>query len=318
MNGSAPVSSRPLTRSAATLAGFGAIALWSLLALFTAASGTVPPFQLAAMTFLLGGLCGCSVWIARPARARALLQPWPVWLLGIGGLFGYHALYFSALRLAPPAEAGLINYLWPLLIVLFSARLPGSDGLRLGHLAGALLGLAGVAALFVGRGDLGFPAGALPGYAASFLSARVGQVPTDAVAGFCLATAALSLLCHLAFETTVWPADATQWGAVVLLGLGPVGAAFYLWDIGCKRGDVRLLGVTAYAAPVLSTLILVVTGYASPGPALALACLLIVAGALTAVRASRAAPKQAQGSSRLRDEPDSPDSARSHRGRAES
>ncbi|MDP4002145.1 DMT family transporter [Methylobacterium sp. NEAU K] len=304
MSLSAPSSVRTTSRSAATLAGFGAILLWSLLALFTAASGAVPPFQLAAMTFLLGGLCGCATWIARPARARALLQPWPVWLLGVGGLFGYHALYFSALRLAPPAEAGLINYLWPLLIVLFSARLPGSGGLRAGHIAGAALGLAGVAALFVGRGELDFAAGALPGYAASFaaafvwagysvLSARVGQVPTDTVAGFCLFTAALSLACHLAFESTVWPTDSVQWGAVLLLGLGPVGAAFYLWDIGCKRGDVRLLGVTAYAAPVLSTLILVVTGYASPGPALALACLLIVAGALTAVRASRAAPAQA-------------------------
>jgi drug/metabolite transporter (DMT)-like permease len=204
--------------------------------------------------------------------------------------------------LAPPAEAGLINYLWPLLIVLFSARLPGSGGLRAGHVAGAALGLAGVAALFAGRGNLDFAAGALPGYAASLaaafvwagysvLSARVGQVPTDAVAGFCLITAALNLACHLAFETTVWPADATQWGAVLLLGIGPVGAAFYLWDIGCKRGDVRLLGVTAYAAPVLSTLILVASGYASASPALALACLLIVAGALTAVWASRAEPK---------------------------
>ena len=302
MSRSASSPGRDAARSAATLAGFGAILLWSLLALFTAASGTMPPFQLAAMTFRIGGLCGCVSWIARPARARALLQPWPVWLLGVGGLFGYHALYFSALRLAPPAEAGLINYLWPLLIVLFSARLPGSGGLRAGHVAGAVLGLAGVAALFVGRGNLDFAAGALPGYAASLaaafvwagysvLSARVGQVPTDAVAGFCLVTAALSLACHRAFETTIWPADATQWGAVLLLGLGPVGAAFYLWDIGCKRGDVRLLGVTAYAAPVLSTLILVATGYASPGPALAVACLLIVAGALIAVRASRAAAK---------------------------
>jgi drug/metabolite transporter (DMT)-like permease len=300
MSQSASISAVRAPDKSATLVGFGAILLWSLLALFTAASGTVPPFQLAALTFLIGGLCGCATWIARPSRARALVQPWPVWLLGVGGLFGYHALYFSALRLAPPAEAGLINYLWPLLIVLFSARLPGSGGLRLGHLAGAVLGLAGVAALFVGRGDLSFAAGALPGYAASLaaafvwagysvLSARVGQVPTDAVAGFCLATAALSFACHLAFETTVWPADAAQWGAVLLLGLGPVGAAFYLWDIGCKRGDVRLLGVTAYAAPVLSTLILVAAGYASPSPALAVACLLIVAGALTAVRASRAA-----------------------------
>jgi drug/metabolite transporter (DMT)-like permease len=304
MSTPAEIAAARAPRPAATFAGCGAILLWSLLALFTAASGTVPPFQLAAMTFLVGGLCGCAAWIAAPARARVLRQTWHVWLLGVGGLFGYHALYFSALRLAPPAEAGLINYLWPLLIVLFSARLPGSGGLQAGHLAGAVLGLAGVAALFAGRGDLDFAAGALPGYAASLaaafvwagysvLSARVGQVPTDAVAGFCLVTALLSFLCHLAFEATVWPGGPVQWSAVLLLGLGPVGAAFYLWDIGCKRGDVRLLGVAAYAAPVLSTLILVAAGYASPSPALALACLLIVAGALAAVRASRGASKGA-------------------------
>ena len=283
----------------ATLIGFGAILLWALLALFTAASGGVPPFQLAAITFLIGGALGCTRFLIRPDLARALRQPLPVWLLGVGGLFGYHALYFTALRLAPPAEAGLINYLWPLLIVLFSAWLPGAKGLRPGHVAGALMGLAGVGILFAGR-DIGFGTDALPGYAASLaaafvwagysvLSARVGAVPTEAVAGFCLATGLLSLLCHFAFETSVWPQEASAWASIVLLGLGPVGAAFYLWDIGCKRGDVRLLGVAAYAAPVLSTLILVATGYAPARPALALSCLLIVAGALFAVRASRTA-----------------------------
>ncbi|GJE60241.1 aromatic amino acid exporter YddG [Methylobacterium trifolii] len=293
-----------MNSATATLLGSGAILLWSLLALFTAASGAVPPFQLAAMTFALGGLLGCASWLVRPSGIRALRQPWPVWLLGVGGLFGYHALYFTALRLAPPAEAGLINYLWPLLIVLLSARLPEAGGLRAGHLIGAGLGLTGVAALFLGRGDLRFPDGALPGYLASFaaafvwsgysvLSRRVGAVPTDAVAGFCLVTAALSLACHRALETTVWPAGAAEWGAVIALGLGPVGAAFYLWDIGCKRGDIRLLGVAAYAAPVLSTLILVAAGYAPATPALGLACGLIVAGALVAVRASRRVPGSA-------------------------
>ncbi|GJD78133.1 DMT family transporter [Methylobacterium gregans] len=293
-----------MTHGTATALGFGAILLWSLLAVLTAASGAVPPFQLAAMTFAVGGLLGCGSWLVRPEGLKALRQPWSVWLLGVGGLFGYHALYFAALRLAPPAEAGLINYLWPLLIVLLSALLPRAGGLRAAHLLGALLGLAGVVALFAGRGTLDFAAGAAPGYAAAFaaafvwsgysvLSARVGAVPTDAVAGFCLVTAALSLLCHLAVETTVWPADAPQWAAVAALGIGPVGAAFYLWDIGVKRGDIRLLGVAAYAAPVLSTLLLVATGYAPATPALALACLLIVAGALVAVRASRRLPREA-------------------------
>ena len=109
----------------ATLIGFTAILMWSLLSLLTVASGTVPPFQLAAMTFAIGGGIGAATWLVRPGAARALKQPWPVWALGVGGLFGYHALYFLALRLAPPAEAQLVSYLWPVLIVLLSALLPG-------------------------------------------------------------------------------------------------------------------------------------------------------------------------------------------------
>src|SRR4051812_36917103 len=283
----------------ATLIGCGALALWSLLALFTAASGATPPFQLAAMTFAVGGLLGAASWLFRPARMIALRQPARVWALGVGGLFGYHALYFAALRLAPPAEAGLVNYFWPLLIVLFSALLPG-ERLRAAHVAGACLGFLGLVALTAGRGGLALDPKAAPGYACalvaafvwagySVLSRRFGEVPTDAVAGFCLATAVLSLAAHLAFETTVWPATAGQWAAVMALGIGPVGAAFYLWDIGVKRGDIRLLGIASYATPVASTLILVLAGYAEPTLSLALACALIAAGALVATRPGRRA-----------------------------
>jgi drug/metabolite transporter (DMT)-like permease len=284
-----PVEMTPRT---ATLVGLGAVALWSLLALFTAATGKVPPFQLAAMTFAIGGIVGALSWLPRPGAVVALRQPPVVWALGIGGLFGYHALYFAALRLAPPAEAGLINYLWPLLIVLFSALLPG-EGLKAAHVVGALLGFSGVIALMSGRADLDMRAEHALGYLCAFagafvwsgysvLSRRFGSVPTDAVAGFCLATSALSLACHAVFETTVWPATPTEWLALAALGIGPVGAAFYLWDVGVKRGDIRLLGVGSYAAPVLSTLFLVLAGYAEPTLALALACALIVAGALVA------------------------------------
>jgi drug/metabolite transporter (DMT)-like permease len=281
----------------ATLIGLGAVVLWSLLAVLTTATGTVPPFQLAAITFVIGGTVGVLSWLTRPRAIAALRQPPVVWALGIGGLFGYHALYFAALRLAPPAEAGLINYLWPLLIVLFSALLPG-ERLKAAHVVGALLGFAGVVVLMAGRADLDVRAehglGYLCAFAGAFvwsgysvLSRRFGSVPTDAVAGFCLATSALSLVCHVAFETTVWPATPTEWLALIALGIGPVGAAFYLWDVGVKRGDIRLLGVGSYAAPVLSTLFLVLAGYAEPTLALALACALIVAGALAATLFTR-------------------------------
>jgi drug/metabolite transporter (DMT)-like permease len=281
-----------MTAHTATFFGFGAVALWSLLAVLTAATATVPPFQLAAMTFALGGTIGVLSWLVRPKAIVSLRQPPVVWTLGIGGLFGYHALYFAALRLAPPAEAGLINYLWPLLIVLFSALLPG-ERVKAAHVVGALLGFAGIIVLISGRADLHMRAehglGYLCAFAGAFvwsgysvLSRRFGSVPTDAVAGFCLVTSALSLACHLILEKTVWPATRTEWLALVALGTGPVGAAFYLWDVGVKRGDIRLLGVGSYAAPVLSTSFLVVTGYAEPTLALALACALIVAGALVA------------------------------------
>lgn len=277
--------------SRATLIGLTAVLLWALLGLFTAASGEVPPFQLAAMTFLIGGLVGVASWIGRPAGMAALRQPALVWALGVGGLFGYHALYFFALRLAPPAESGLVNYLWPLLIVLFSGLLPG-ERLRGIHIAGGVLGFLGVVTLSVGS-DLAARPEHIPGYlcslAAAFvwagysvLSRRVSQVPTDAVAGFCLATAALSLVCHIAFETTVWPSGLVQWLAVAALGLGPVGVAFYAWDVGVKRGDIKLLGVASYATPVLSTLVFIAAGFAEPSWALAAACALIVIGALVA------------------------------------
>jgi drug/metabolite transporter (DMT)-like permease len=282
-------------RLAATLVGFGAIVLWSGLALLTAVSGEAPPFELAALTFALGGLGGLAYAGARK-RLGLLLQPWRVWLVGIGGLFGYHALYFAALRRAPPADASLIAYLWPLLIVLFSAALP-DERLRPRHIAGAALGFAGAALLFFSKGASFAAANpkVLVGYGLalgcafvwsgySVLSRSLKAAPTEAVAGFCLATALLAAVCHLAFETTVVPAGAVQWLAIAGLGLGPVGLAFYVWDYGVKHGDIRLLGVAAYAAPVLSTLILIAAGVAKATPALAAACMLIVGGAVVASR----------------------------------
>jgi len=284
--------------SAPTLIGCIAILLWSCLALFTAATGKIPPFELAALTFGISGLSGV-IFAAFRAELSLLLQPPAVWALGVGGLFGYHALYFSALRLAPPAEAGLIAYLWPLLIVLFSALLPG-EHLHAKHVFGALLGLIGVVILMTGaklaKGE-GFALQPqyLPGYLLAFASAFVWSgysvlsrafknVPTIAVAGFCLVTAILAAACHIVFEPTVWPENIGQTLAIVALGLGPLGLGFFVWDYGVKHGDIRFLGVASFAAPVLSTLILVLTDFASASISLGLACLAIVGGALIATR----------------------------------
>ena len=273
---------------AATLVGAGAILLWATLALLTAQARAMPPFELTAAAFSVAFVLSLGKWLLTGQSVLAhLCQPWPVWLLGVGGLFGYHFLYFVALRNAPPVEANLINYLWPLLIVLFSALLPG-ERLRWFHLAGAAAGLAGTVLVVTG-GALRFEAQYLVGYSAalgcaatwaaySVLSRRVRQVPTDAVGGFCGATAALAWICHLALEPTVWP-PGPVWLALVALGLGPVGAAFFLWDHGVKRGDIKALGAFAYATPLLSTLLLLLFGIGSPRWSLLVAVLLISGGA---------------------------------------
>jgi len=277
----------------ATLIGFSAVVMWALLALLTDASGRVPPFQLAAMAFAMAaalGLVGRFLW--PPAETPPI--PAKVWLIGIAGLFGYHFFYFTALRHAPAVEASLIAYLWPLLIVVGSALLPG-ERLRWHHIAGCLLGLAGAFLIVTKSGRLDFDGRYAVGYAAalvcalvwssySLLSRRFPAVPTGVVTWFCAATAMLSLLCHLLLEKTVWPEGWSQWLAIAGLGLMPVGAAFFAWDHGVKHGNIQVLGAASYAGPLLSTLVLIAAGAAEATPRILAACALIAAGAVLAAK----------------------------------
>ena len=287
----------------ATIIGFTAVAMWALLALLTDASGDVPPFLLSAITFAIGTCVGLAVRLIAPPRQAAAPVPWQVWVIGIGGLFGYHFFYFTALRNAPAVEASLIAYLWPLLIVVGSALMPG-EKLRWNHVAGAALGLAGTALIVTRGGGLSFDGRYAFGYAMaavcallwsgySLLSRRFAEVPTSIVTWFCAATAVLSLICHLLLEQTVLPQNAGQWLAVAGLGLMPVGAAFYAWDHGVKRGNIQVLGASSYAAPLLSTLVLIATGFAEPTPTILAACALITAGAILAAKSMLFGAKEA-------------------------
>ena len=285
-----------MSKTSYTAVGFIAVLLWALLALFTVGSAPVPPFLLNALCFAIGGGIGVIWLLATGGLSQLRRVPLRVYLIGTAGLFGYHFLYFSALRMAPAAEAGLIAYLWPLLIVLFSGLLPG-EHLKRGHIIGGVIGFAG-AVLIVAQGVTGFNADALPGYGLAFLCALTwsgysvvsrsfGAVPTASVVVFCLTTAILSGVAHVALEDTILPTTTLGWLSVIGLGVGPVGIAFFVWDVGVKKGDIQLLGVASYAAPVLSTLALVVAGIAAPTWTLLLAAALITGGAALAAQASR-------------------------------
>ncbi len=283
-------------RLRATAIGAIAVALWATLALLTTAAQPVPPFQLMALTFGIAFLLALGKWIVArlgggPPVLSHLRQPVRVWALGVAGLYGYHFFYFTALGNAPPADASLIAFLWPLLIVLLSALLPG-ERLRWWHLAGGVAGLVGAGLLVTRGGGMALRPEYTLGYLAalacaftwsiySVISRRFGDVPSDAVGGFCGITAVLGLISHVLFEQTLWP-DASGWLAVIALGIGPVGAAFFVWDYGVKHGDIKALGALAYTAPLLSTLLLILFGRAAPSWTIALACLLIVGGAVLA------------------------------------
>jgi drug/metabolite transporter (DMT)-like permease len=282
------------TLSRPTIIGLGAIGIWSTLALFTAMTGAMPPFLTTAICFALGGLVIVSPAIWRREWAK-LLPSLPAFLLGLYGPFGDTVIYFAALKLAPPAEANLIHYLWPLLIVLFAALLPGGR-LRLPHLLGALMGL-GALLLLVG-GKLGSTTsdtawfgyglallGAFVWASYSVLSRLVVSSSTESLGVTILISSVLAFLLHRAFETPYEAWTSTNLLGLLGLGLGSQGLALISWDIGMKRGDVSFLGVASYATPVLSTVLLVVFGYAAAGWGLAAACALIVCGAMIARKA---------------------------------
>ncbi len=277
--------------SKATLIGTIALVLWGLLALFTTETQGIPPFQLLGLSFAIASLLSI---LAIRAQGRAVTQtwrqPWIVWLLGIGGLFGYHLFYFIALANAPALNASMIAYLWPLLIVLSSALLPG-ERVRWYHVVGGLTGLAGTFSLLGGdfksfSGEYG--SGYIAALACAFiwtgysvLNRFFKKVPTDIVAGYCIGTTVLAFACHLVLEQWVSPGVA-QWVAIIALGIGPVGAAFFLWDYGVKHGNIQLLGTLSYGTPMLSALILITTGRATATLSVVFGCLLIVAAACLA------------------------------------
>jgi len=249
-------------QSKAIVQALCAMLLWSMLAFLSVQLSRVPPFLLIGLALLIGTLCG----VRRISQWRV---PVRVLLLGIYGLFGYHFCLFMALRLAPPVEANLINYLWPLLIVILSPVFLAGYSLKPRHIAAALLGLAG-AALIVTGGRLSFDSRYMPGYLLAALAAfiwssyslmtkRIKSFPNAAIGLFCLCSGLLSLLMHFLLEKR-YVFAMKDFPLLALLGLGPMGAAFFLWNAALRNGDPRVIGSIAYLTPMLSTLVLIASG----------------------------------------------------------
>lgn len=275
----------------ANLLALGAIALWASLAALGVALSHVPPFLLTGLALLVGSL------IALPLSRLDFSQwkvPLPTLALGVYGLFGFHFLLFIALRHAPPVQANLVNYLWPLGIVLLAPLLLPGMRLTARHVLAALVGFAGAALAILGRASEGTEAvwawGYLPAMGSAFiwstyslLTKRVTPFPTAAIGGFAALSGLLSLGCHVALETPM-ALSVQDVLLIALLGLGPLGGAFFLWDAALKRGDARQIGVLSFLTPLLSTFVLLAVRGEPPNLSIALATLMIVGAAVLATR----------------------------------
>jgi drug/metabolite transporter (DMT)-like permease len=212
--------------------------------------------------------------------------------LGIYGLFGFHFLLFIALRLAPPVAANLVNYLWPLFIVVLAPLfLPGLQ-LKPAHVLAAVAGFAGAAIAILGGGGAQgtWSWGYLPALASAFIWAsyslgtrRVAAFPTAAIGLFGLVSGLLSLACHALLEPAV-ELSARDWLLVTVMGLGPLGAAFFLWDKALKTGDARHIGILSYLTPLASTALLVLVTGRGFSVSILLAAALIIGAAIVGTR----------------------------------
>ena len=272
----------------------GAILLWASLASLVTLLSDIPPLLLTGIGLIIGAL------VSIPSL-RFGINPWKVpaktLLLGVYGLFGYHFMLFLGLQNAPAVEANLVNYLWPLLIVLLSPVFTKSLSLNFRYVLAAISGFAG-AALAITSNSAGFGFASIElGYLFALAAAviwatyslgttKVPSFPTPAIGLFAVVSGVLAIVAHFLFE----PAAAIgsgDWLLLVVLGAGPLGGAFYLWDAALKIGDPRRIGLLAFLTPLLSTALLVLVSGESLSWQLLIATALIVGGALLGPRSAR-------------------------------
>jgi drug/metabolite transporter (DMT)-like permease len=288
--------SRPSNRlwmMRADLLALGAIVLWASLATLATLLSGIPPLLLTGIGLIVGSLISIPL---SGFKLSGWKIPFKTLLVGVYGLFGYHLMLFIALQTAPAVEANLVNYLWPLLIVVLAPLFTKSLKLGARHLIAAGAGFTGAAIAISSNAQGGFSFAFEIGYlfalaaaviwaTYSLLTTKVPPFPTSAIGLFGLVAGVLAIGAHLVLETPA-AISSSDWWLLILLGLGPLGASFYFWDAALKIGDPRRIGLLAFLTPLLSTAGLVLVSGRTLSWQLAVATALIVGGAVLGSRSS--------------------------------
>ncbi|MEW6026330.1 MAG: DMT family transporter [Planctomycetota bacterium] len=264
------------------IAAAGAILMWSFTALLTVKLPDVPSLFLTGATLFLGGLVSLPWMRAWTWNIRFILA-------GTVAVFFYELFLYTALRASPCIECNMINYLWPLLIVLLSPLFDSRVRLKWFHIAGGFIGFAGaVIAIYNPSGGIStvFYWGYLLALAAAIIWAfyslymkRFGNISAWTMGLVCLISGTLALIGSAIAGETVRLSRAD--GLIIgLIGIGPLGLSFCLWNYAMRNADPRKIGTFSYLAPVLSTFWLSLGTGRALDVGLVIALILVVLGAI--------------------------------------
>lgn len=272
-----------------TIIGYLALLFWSMAAVLTTQLKNIPLFEILSIVMSISFLMTAAKLTIQD-QWNKIKQPIILWVIGIIGVYGNNLFYVTAFKYAPPAQVDLINYFWPILIVIFAGLLP-NEKFSLKYILASIFGLCGVFVLIIGHhGTMSFHTSYLKGYFFAFMDAIVWsaytltsryyyKTPMEMVGMYCGIGAVISIISHFHFEHFISPSG-KEWFCLIAMGLTTQGFAYFLWDYGVKHGDFKLLGVLSYANPIISVGMLVMLGMAHTSFALVIACLLVTLGGL--------------------------------------
>lgn len=265
--------------------GYSGLLMWSCYALLVSAMKGVPTFEMLTIIFLCGFLA-ISARLTIRGEWHKIKQPLIVWIVGVVGILGNDFTTIAAFKAAPPVQVELINYLWPMMVVLFACLLPG-ERFTFKHFLSAFIGLYGAYILMThNHGMAGFHWNYMTGYILAFsggviwalyclISRYHNNTPLDMLGMYFGIGAIVSFACHWQYEPSVMP-SAGQFIILAIMALTTSGLAYFCWDFGCKRGNVKLLSILTYGNPILSALLLIAFTTAHYSNYLAIAALLVV------------------------------------------